>query len=127
MNSYLQINDGTTNKYLRVVAPSYEVGHITPELVTRSLTSKAVRSIATPYRYWQFVARVQATESGSYAPWSTIEGWLTKTSLTLTDFENNSYPVVLVTGGTLTRQHQVSVIDSAQAFSYVALRFEELL
>lgn len=127
MNSYLQINDGTTTKYLRVVAPSYEVGYVTPELVTRSLTSKAARSIATPWRYWQFVARVQATESGSYAPWSTIEGWLTKTSLTLTDFENNSYPVVLVTGGTLTRQHQVSVIDSAQAFSYVAFRFEELL
>lgn len=127
MNSYLQINDGSTTKYLRVIAASYEVGYVTPELVTRSLTSKAVRSIATPYRYWQFVARVQATESGSYAPWSTIEGWLTKTSLTLTDFESNSYSVVMVTGGVLTRQHQVSVIDSAQAFSYVPFRFEELL
>lgn len=127
MNNYIQINDGSTTKYLRVVAASYEVGIITPELITRSLTSKAVRTTAPSYRYWQFVARVQATESGSYAPWSTIEGWLTKTSLTLTDFENNSYGVVMVTGGTLARQHQVPVIDAAQAFSYVPLRFEEIL
>lgn len=123
MNNYLQIN----SKWLRVVAPSYDVGVIQPEIVTRSLTSKATKTIAPPYKYWQFVARVKGTESGSYATWSDITGWMDDSSLTLIDFEGTSFTVIMVTGGELKRQHVVPILDTTESFAYVPMRFEELL
>lgn len=127
MNDYISIYDGTTTKYLRVVAASYDVGIIAPEQVTRSLTSRAAKTYAPVYKYWQFVARVKGNESGSYAPWSTIIGWPSKASLTLTDFEGNATTVLMVTGGELKRQHAVPILDTSESFAYVPMRFEELL
>ena len=99
MNNYLTITAGTP-KYLRCTAAGYETGRLTPQLVTRSLTSKAAKSYATGFRYWQVVARVKNTETGSYASISDIESWDTYTgTMTLTDLTGNVYNVMLVNGG----------------------------
>ena len=123
MNNYIQIN----SKWVRVVAASYDVGIIQPELVVRSLTSKATKSIAPPYKYWQFVARVKGTETGSYATWSDITGWMSSSSLPMVDFEGTSFTVIMVTGGELKRQQVVPILDTSESFAYVPMRFEELL
>lgn len=126
MNNYIVINSGTP-KWLRVVMAGYEAGKLTPQEITRSLTSKAAKQYATGYRYWQMVARLKYTESGSYASLTDVLGWETATAITLTDFFGATYNVVLANGGDIRQQQQIPIFDSAESFSYISLRFEETL
>jgi len=128
MNNYVTVDDGTNGvRRLRVVFAGYDSGLLTPQEVTRSLTSRASKQYAPGYRYWQFISRVKGTEDANYATIAMIEGWETKNSLAFVDPVGTSFTVLMTGGGDIKRQQIVPVFDSAESFFYVPLRFEEIL
>ena len=125
MNTIQITANGGSPKLLRVSFGGYDTGKVTPQQITRSLTSKAGKQYATGYRYWQLVARVKYSESGGHATLADIESWETATTLSLQDPLGASYFVVLANGGEIKQQQMVPVFDSAESFAYIPLRFEE--